>query len=381
MGVAGYSMGGTMAAFTAAAVPFPVAAVPAATGCSAAYVYCEGLLSLQIRWDRLGDSARAVLAERFERVALDRLPAPARPAAAVLSGGATTATSTRPASSASTATGAAPSPGGAIGGMSPGRLRAARSCAGRCSTRSRACPDVDTGAGGGPVIDTVWEALAVLGVGVLSGGINALAGGGTLSPSRCSCGSGCRRSRRARPTRRPCGRARWPAPGGTGEIADIPRFWLWTILPALAGGVAGGCLLVGLSPTVFQALAPFLVMGAALLVAVEGPIRSRLGLGEGGGDEVSPARKVAAIVVVALIAVYGGYFGAGIGILLLAGLALTGVHRIHHANGLKNLLSAAMKGAAVVAVAVAGKVVWPAAPSWPLAPSSGATSPRRSGGR
>ena len=64
-------------------------------------------------------------------------------------------------------------------------------------------------------------------------------------------------------------------------------------------------------------------------------------------------------VLQSLIAVYGGYFGAGIGILMLSGLGLMGLSNIHQMNGLKCLLAAAINGAAILVFLLTGKIVWP----------------------
>jgi hypothetical protein len=63
-----------------------------------------------------------------------------------------------------------------------------------------------------------------------------------------------------------------------------------------------------------------------------------------------------------MIAVYGGYFGAGIGILMLASLGLSGVEELDVANGLKNLLAASINGAAIVYFVASGAVDWPTVP-------------------
>jgi uncharacterized membrane protein YfcA len=65
--------------------------------------------------------------------------------------------------------------------------------------------------------------------------------------------------------------------------------------------------------------------------------------------------------MIGFCAIYGGYFGAGIGIMMMAGLTLAGIEELHLANALKNLLAAAINGVAVVVFVVSGIVDWPAA--------------------
>lgn len=82
--VAGYSMGGSTAAYAAALLPFPVGVMAGATGASPAPILTRGLLSRQVRWDRLGDGARERLFAAIDAVSLDRLPPPVAPDRAVL---------------------------------------------------------------------------------------------------------------------------------------------------------------------------------------------------------------------------------------------------------------------------------------------------------
>jgi dienelactone hydrolase len=84
--VSGFSMGGTMAAYTAVTTPIAVGCVPVASGASAAPILTRDLLSRQVHWDRLGDGARERLAGIIEAVALTRMPPPADPRRAVILG-------------------------------------------------------------------------------------------------------------------------------------------------------------------------------------------------------------------------------------------------------------------------------------------------------
>lgn len=151
-------------------------------------------------------------------------------------------------------------------------------------------------------------------------------------------------------------------------IRRVASRWHLLVVPSLVGGAAGAWMLVRLPPTWFEVAAPFLVVGAAALVAVEPTLR-RWVRWRGPVEEAEPStsgrgRGRWALVgggALLLIALYGGYFGAGIGILTLGSLSLLGLHDLHRANGLKNLLALAMKAAAVVLFAWRGMVVWHAA--------------------
>ncbi len=169
--------------------------------------------------------------------------------------------------------------------------------------------------------------------------------------------------------------AAWSYRTSIGRIA--PRWWL-LVLPSIVGGAIGAWLLIRLPPSWFEGAAPFLVMGAAGLVAVEPTLRGWIrsgGAGEaagadGQGADAGPkaagdARAgrwiVAGGATLFAISLYGGYFGAGIGILTLGSLSLLGLHDLHRANGLKNVLALTMKAAAVVLFSIRGIVLWHAA--------------------
>ena len=126
---------------------------------------------------------------------------------------------------------------------------------------------------------------------------------------------------------------------------------VFTVLSAV-GGLLGAVLLLVTPNAVFARLVPWLLLFATLVFAAGnflpkgGQARVRLG-GRG------------VVLTQFLISVYGGYFGGGIGFLMLAALTLYGMRDIHAMNGLKLLLATIMNGAAVVAFIAAGAVRWP----------------------
>jgi len=135
---------------------------------------------------------------------------------------------------------------------------------------------------------------------------------------------------------------------------------LWRLLAAGAlGGVVGGLLLLETGEKSFRALVPWLILGASVLLAVQGPVRAWLvrRLGEHHG----PRLERVAWLPVLLAAVYGGYFGAGLSVIVLAALGLTLSDSLTRLNALKQTISFAVNVAAAVFFVFSGEVVWPVA--------------------
>jgi hypothetical protein len=203
------------------------------------------------------------------------------------------------------------------------------------------------------------------------GGImNALAGGGTLLtfPSLVFLGMPAIQANATSTVALLPGAASSMA-GYRREVA-AHREWLKTLLvPSLAGGALGSVLLLMTPEKVFARLAPYLVLFATLLFLFQ-VVSSRRRDGEGAREKPGLERWALAWALQFGVAVYGGYFGAGIGILMLVILGYLGLEDIHAMNGLKNFFGICINIVAAAYFIFRGAVVWPAA----LVMTAGATA-------
>jgi hypothetical protein len=154
------------------------------------------------------------------------------------------------------------------------------------------------------------------------------------------------------------------------ELWECRRLVALLILPSLVGGFVGATL-VGLDKDAFADLVPWLILTAAVLFVVQAPLSKwvRRRAAAGGADPAHHrpgwATQAAVVGFQFLVAVYGGYFGAGIGILMLSALGFMGVADIHRMNAVKTFLAAGINGASVVVFVRDGLVNWSLA--WPMA--------------
>ena len=141
---------------------------------------------------------------------------------------------------------------------------------------------------------------------------------------------------------------------------------------SLVGGIAGALLLLKTSESTFVHLLPWLLLVATVLFTAGKRITSKIRM-----QSTSPRALAGVAVIQTVIAVYGGYFGGGMGILMLATLSLIGMTNIHAMNALKTILGAVINGVAVLAFIIAGAVAWVPGSVMVVGGSSGAMSGRR----
>jgi uncharacterized membrane protein YfcA len=146
---------------------------------------------------------------------------------------------------------------------------------------------------------------------------------------------------------------------------DVRQYQGWLkrlFLPSLIGGAVGSMLLLRTPEKTFAFLAPLLILFATALFMVQGLLARRAAnLPPAAQDGSSNRRWTLAVLLQLGVAIYGGYFGAGIGILMLALLGFLGLANIHAANGIKNLLGFCINAVAAGYFILKGAVVWPAA--------------------
>src|SRR5512138_2243407 len=206
-------------------------------------------------------------------------------------------------------------------------------------------------------LDFVLVALAAL----AAGAVNALAGGGTLItfPMLTAVGVPAVMANVTNTV------ALCPGYfGGTlaqwKDLRDQKRR-LWIVVPAsIIGGILGGFLLLQTGEKLFKQLVPYLILLASLLLAIQDPVRAWLVRRLGEHHSGSGMEKLAWLPV-GLASVYGGYFGAGLSVIVLSALGITLEDTLTRLNALKQAVAFAVNVAAAIFFLFSGQVVWAAA--------------------
>lgn len=207
--------------------------------------------------------------------------------------------------------------------------------------------------------------------GFAAGAVNAVAGGGTFFsfPALLATGLPPVAANASNSV------ALWPG-SFTGawayrqELAAYKNYLLPMGIASLLGGASGGFLLLAAGDARFAALIPWLLAFATLLFALSPQLSALVKRMRQRGDALGaaapaelPTRHGAGSPIgwlaQLLVSIYGGFFGAGMGILMMASLAIGGHEDVQHINALKNLLSAVIYSVTVVTFIVAGAVSWP----------------------
>ena len=196
----------------------------------------------------------------------------------------------------------------------------------------------------------------------VAGAINSVAGGGTLITFPVLIWIGLP-SVTANATSTV---AIWPGSLGSmwgyrRELKGLTARSYVLIVPSAIGGSVGAVLLRLTPPHVFDRLVPLLIVFATCLFMLQEPVQRMIRRGGAESHAGSTPWVIGAIIFQFFVAVYGGYFGAGIGILMLAALGILGYSDIHQMNGLKNVLALFINGVAALYFIVMGMARWPEA--------------------
>jgi uncharacterized membrane protein YfcA len=195
--------------------------------------------------------------------------------------------------------------------------------------------------------------------GLIGSAVNAVAGGGTFFtfPAFLSTGVAPVIANASNAV------AIWP-----GRVLAIAAYWRelkrqkerasWTGAVCLLGGAAGAWLLLRSGDKTFLRAVPWLVSAATLLFLFDKPISAHFGVRD-GGKRPSPLVMAGLAIPLFFCALYGGFFGGGLGVVMMPVLSLTGVKDMQQLNGLKNLLVTAVTSVAVLTFVVSGAVSWP----------------------
>lgn len=202
------------------------------------------------------------------------------------------------------------------------------------------------------------EILLLLAAGCAAGGMNALAGGGTFFSFPALLASGLPPVT-ANATNAV---ALWPASlaaawAARSTLRPLSRYLPALLLAGLAGGLAGGLLLLVGGDEVFRRLIPWLLLAATALFAASPWLSGWVARLRQGSTGDGPRHSPWSLAAHGLVSVYGGYFGAGMGILQLAAFSIEG-HAFVRANALKNLISAVIYSVATATFVLAGRVSW-----------------------
>ncbi len=204
-----------------------------------------------------------------------------------------------------------------------------------------------------PFLTQVWLGVSAL----AAGAVNSVAGGGTLLtfPALTAVVTPVVANGTSTVALVPGSMA-----GAWGYRREFHHLARWAAIltgPSLVGGAVGTLLVTELPASYFDALVPWLILTAAVLFLLQPTLTRLTGVGK---MHARPSRGavVGLVVFQFLVAIYGGYFGAGIGILMISSLSFMGVGDINHANALKTFLAACINGVSVVVWVIEDKVEW-----------------------
>jgi uncharacterized membrane protein YfcA len=208
---------------------------------------------------------------------------------------------------------------------------------------------------------SLTEAAVLTSAALIAGAMNAIAGGGTILtfPALLAFGMPAIRANATSTLALMVGIL-----GSTyGYRAHLPITGVWLRrfgIASVLGGFLGAALLTHTPEKLFEKLVPFLLLIATVIFMAQSAFRHLVAV-EARAARIGAPHVIAATAVMFLVAIYGGYFGAGIGILMLAVFGLMGMHHIHEMNAVKTVLAALINLIATLYFIFAGLIEWPQA--------------------
>jgi uncharacterized membrane protein YfcA len=210
-----------------------------------------------------------------------------------------------------------------------------------------------------------FDFVAIFAAGIAAGMVNSIAGGGTLLSFPVLLWLG------RDPIVANATNAISLFPGSLAsafgfrrEIAGVRPLLMLLLPPSVIGGILGAGLLLVTPSRVFSTLIPYLILMATALIALKHPLErvfrrpSASAMGDAGATPPRTHGNTVLVVGQLLVAIYGGYFGAAMGIMMLAAYGLAGLGDIHQRNGLKTVSATVINGIAGVVFVVSGAVAW-----------------------
>lgn len=196
-----------------------------------------------------------------------------------------------------------------------------------------------------------------------AGAINAIAGGGSLVSFPALVGFGAATGITEKLANTTNNAALVP-----GSIAGMFGFWqevkrarkivAFLAIPSLVGGLLGALILSRTPDALFSVLTPFLILFATLLFAARDYFTRLVRRGDSQSDNITATGGIAGFILQLIIATYGGFFGAGQSIMMMAAFSIMGVRDIHEINGIKTASAILVNGVAFIFFVSQGLIIW-----------------------
>lgn len=202
-----------------------------------------------------------------------------------------------------------------------------------------------------------WDFVLVALAALVAGMVNAIAGGGTLItfPTLAAVG--------VPPVAASVTNAIALCPGYLGgvlaQLKDLRgqlRLMGLLVPAAIVGGIAGGALLLNTEEKLFRSMVPFLILGASLLTAMQDPIKAWLG--KRGAAAKSAHLTGIGVALVAIAAIYGGYFNAGLSVIVMSVLGVVFDETFNRLNAVKAVIALVTNFSATVFFLFSSEVLW-----------------------